>query len=66
VLQATLASLGRVQSIHYRDRGSPESASAAVQGHRRLLRVLRSGDAEAARDEMHRHLLAVRGQLQSG
>jgi hypothetical protein len=66
VLQATLASLGQVQSIHYRDRGSPESARAAVQGHRKLLAVLRSGDAEAARDEMHRHLIAVRGQLQIG
>ena len=52
VLQATLASLGQVQSIHYRDRGSPESARAAVEGHRQLLRVLRQGDAEAAREEM--------------
>ena len=46
VLQATLASLGQVQSLHYRDRGSPESARAAVEGHRRLLTVLRRGDAE--------------------
>jgi GntR family transcriptional repressor for pyruvate dehydrogenase complex len=66
VLQATLASLGQVQSIHYRDRGSPESARAAVQGHRRLVAVLRGGDAEAAREEMRRHLDAVRGQLQIG
>jgi DNA-binding FadR family transcriptional regulator len=66
VLQATLASLGEVLSIHYRDRGSPESARAAVQGHRRLLAVLRSGDAEAAREEMQGHLIAVRGQLQIG
>jgi DNA-binding FadR family transcriptional regulator len=28
--------------------------------------VLRSGDAEAAREEMYRHLIAVRGQLQIG
>jgi GntR family transcriptional repressor for pyruvate dehydrogenase complex len=66
VLQATLASLGQVQSIHYRDRGSAESARAAVEGHRRLLSVLRRGDAEAAREEMRRHLSAVRGQLQIG
>jgi flavin reductase (DIM6/NTAB) family NADH-FMN oxidoreductase RutF len=66
VLQATLASLGQVQSIHYRDRGSPESARAAVEGHRRLLYVLRRGDADGAREEMRRHLVAVRGQLQIG
>jgi flavin reductase (DIM6/NTAB) family NADH-FMN oxidoreductase RutF len=66
VLQATLASLGQVQSIHYRDRGSRESAQAAVEGHRRLLRVLRRGDAEAAREEMRMHLDAVRGHLQIG
>jgi flavin reductase (DIM6/NTAB) family NADH-FMN oxidoreductase RutF len=66
VLQATLGSLEQVQSIHYRDRGSPESARAAVAGHRRLLAVLRSGDPEAARDEMRMHLDAVRGQLQIG
>ena len=66
VLQATLASLGEVLSIHYRDRGSPESARAAVEAHRQLLAVLRSGDAEAAREEMYRHLIAVRGQLQIG
>jgi flavin reductase (DIM6/NTAB) family NADH-FMN oxidoreductase RutF len=66
VLQATLASLGQVQSIHYRDRGSPESARAAVEGHRRLLSVLRRGDAEGAREEMRQHLVAVRGQLQIG
>jgi flavin reductase (DIM6/NTAB) family NADH-FMN oxidoreductase RutF len=66
VLQATLASLGQVQSIHYRDRGSPDSARAAVEGHRRLLAVLRSGDAAAARQEMRRHLDAVRGHLQIG
>jgi flavin reductase (DIM6/NTAB) family NADH-FMN oxidoreductase RutF len=66
VLWATLASLGQVQSIRYRDRGSPESARAAIEGHRRLLTMLRRGDAEAARAEMHRHLVAVRGQLQIG
>ena len=66
VLQATLASLGQVQSIHYRDRGSRESARAAVEGHRRLLTVLRRGNAEGAREEMRRHLDAVRGQLQIG
>jgi flavin reductase (DIM6/NTAB) family NADH-FMN oxidoreductase RutF len=66
VLQATLASLGQVQSIHYRDRGSPESARAAIEGHRRLLTVLRRGDAEAAREEMQSHLVAVRDQLQIG
>jgi flavin reductase (DIM6/NTAB) family NADH-FMN oxidoreductase RutF len=66
VLQATLASLGQVQSIHYRDRGSRASAQAAVEGHRRLLRVLRRGDAEAAREEMRTHLDAVRGHLQIG
>jgi flavin reductase (DIM6/NTAB) family NADH-FMN oxidoreductase RutF len=66
VLQATLASLGQVQSIHYRDRGSRESAQAAVEGHRRLLRVLRRGDAEAAREEMRKHLDAVRDHLQIG
>lgn len=66
VLRATLASLAQVQSIHYRDRGSPESARAAVEGHRRLLAVMREGDAEAARDEMQKHLLAVRDQLQIG
>jgi DNA-binding FadR family transcriptional regulator len=48
------------------DRGSPGSARAAVEGHRRLLTVLRRGDAGAARDEMHRHLIAVRGHLQIG
>jgi flavin reductase (DIM6/NTAB) family NADH-FMN oxidoreductase RutF len=66
VLQATLGSLEQVQSIHYRDRGSPESARAAVAAHRRLLAVLRSGDPEAARDEMRTHLDAVRAQLQVG
>jgi flavin reductase (DIM6/NTAB) family NADH-FMN oxidoreductase RutF len=66
VLQATLASLGQVQSLHYRDRGSPESARAAVEGHRRLLSVLRRRDAEAAREEMFKHLEAVRSQLQIG
>ncbi len=66
VLQATLAGLGQVQSIHYRDRGSLESARAAVDEHRRLLTVLRRGDAEAAREEMQRHLIAVRDQLQIG
>jgi DNA-binding FadR family transcriptional regulator len=66
VLQATLASLGQVQSTHYRDRGSPESARAAVEGHRRLLATLRSGDPEAAREEMRRHLNAVGSQLQIG
>ena len=66
VLRATLASLAQVQSIHYRDRGSPESARAAVEGHWRLLAVMREGDAEAARDEMQKHLLAVRDQLQIG
>jgi flavin reductase (DIM6/NTAB) family NADH-FMN oxidoreductase RutF len=66
VLQATLASLGQVQSIHYRDRGSRESAQAAVEGHRQLLTVLRRGDAETAREEMQRHLAAVRDQLQIG
>jgi flavin reductase (DIM6/NTAB) family NADH-FMN oxidoreductase RutF len=66
VLQATLASLGEVQSIHYRDRGSRESARAAVEGHRRLLTVLRQGDAEGAREEMRKHLDAVRGHLQIG
>ena len=66
VLQATLASLGQVQSIHYRDRGSPESARAAVAAHRRLLAVLRRGDSEAAREEMRKHLVAVRDQLQIG
>ena len=66
VLQATLASLGEVLSIHYRDRGSPESARAAVEAHRQLLAVLRSGDAEAAREEMYKHLIAVRGHLQIG
>jgi flavin reductase (DIM6/NTAB) family NADH-FMN oxidoreductase RutF len=66
VLQATLASLGQVQSLHYRDRGSPESARAAVAGHRRLLTVLRRGDAEGAREEMRKHLDAVRDHLQIG
>lgn len=66
VLQATLASLGQVQSSLYRDRGSPQSARAAVEGHRRLLSVLRRGDAEGAREEMRRHLIAVRGELQIG
>jgi flavin reductase (DIM6/NTAB) family NADH-FMN oxidoreductase RutF len=66
VLQATLASLSQVQSLHYRDRGSRESAQAAVEGHRRLLTVLRRGDAEAAREEMRTHLNAVRSHLQIG
>ena len=66
VLQATLASLGQVQSTHYRDYGSAQSARAAVAGHRRLLAVLRRGDPEAARDEMSKHLDAVRRQLQIG
>jgi DNA-binding FadR family transcriptional regulator len=64
VLQTALASLSQVQSGHYRDRGSPNSARAAVQGHRRLLSALRSGDGEAAREEMRSHLNAVRSQLQ--
>ena len=64
LLQATLASFGQVQSIHYRDRGSPESARAAVAAHRHLLSVLRRGDPEAAREEMRKHLDAVRQQLQ--
>jgi flavin reductase (DIM6/NTAB) family NADH-FMN oxidoreductase RutF len=66
VLQATLTSLGQVQSTHYRDRGSPESARAAVEGHRRLLAVLRRGDPDAAREEMRHHLDAVRQHLQIG
>jgi flavin reductase (DIM6/NTAB) family NADH-FMN oxidoreductase RutF len=66
VLQATLASLGQVQSTHYRNRGSPESARAAVEGHRHLLAVLRRADPEAAREEMRRHLAAVREQLEIG
>ena len=66
VLRATLASLGQVQSTHYRDRGSPESARAAVEGDRRLLAVLRGGNPEAAHEEMRRHLDAVRSQLQIG
>jgi flavin reductase (DIM6/NTAB) family NADH-FMN oxidoreductase RutF len=66
VLQATLASLEQVQSSHYRDRGSPESARAAVDGHRRLLGVLRRRDPEAARQEMSKHLDAVRQHLQIG
>ena len=66
VLQATLVSLEQVQSIHYRERGSPESARAAVAGHQRLLTVLRSGDSEAARDEMRKHLDAIRNHLQIG
>jgi flavin reductase (DIM6/NTAB) family NADH-FMN oxidoreductase RutF len=64
VLQTALASLSQVQSGHYRDRGSPTSARAAVAGHRRLLSALRSGDSEAAREEMRSHLNAVRSQLQ--
>jgi flavin reductase (DIM6/NTAB) family NADH-FMN oxidoreductase RutF len=63
LLQATLASFGQVQSIHYRDRGSPESARAAVAAHRRMLSALRLGDPEAAGGEMRRHLDAVRQQL---
>jgi DNA-binding FadR family transcriptional regulator len=66
VLQATLASLSQVQSTHYRDRGSPESARAAVEGHRRLLAVLRRGDPEASREELGGHLDAVRRHLQIG
>lgn len=50
----------------YRDRGSPESARAAVEGHRRLLAVLRRGDPQAAREEMGKHLDAVRQHLQIG
>jgi flavin reductase (DIM6/NTAB) family NADH-FMN oxidoreductase RutF len=64
VLQAALASISQVQSGHYRDRGSPNSARAAVAAHRRLLSILRSGDGEAAREEMRSHLDAVRSQLQ--
>jgi hypothetical protein len=64
LLQATLASFGQVQSIHYRDRGSPESARAAVAAHRHLLSVLRRGDPEAASEEMRKHLDAVKQQLQ--
>jgi flavin reductase (DIM6/NTAB) family NADH-FMN oxidoreductase RutF len=64
VLQAALASLSQVQSGHYRDRGSPTSARTAVAGHRRLLSALRSGDSEAAREQMRSHLSAVRSQLQ--
>jgi flavin reductase (DIM6/NTAB) family NADH-FMN oxidoreductase RutF len=63
VLQAALASISQVQSGHYRDRGSPNSARAAVAAHRRLLSILRSGDGEAAREEMRSHLNAVRSQL---
>jgi len=66
VLQATLTSLGQVQSTHYRDRGSPESARTAVEGHRQLLAVLRRGDPDAAREEMRQHLDAVRQHLQIG
>jgi flavin reductase (DIM6/NTAB) family NADH-FMN oxidoreductase RutF len=64
VLRATLSGLGLVQSSHYRDRGSPASARAAVAAHRSLLAVLRRGDPEAARAEMDAHLAAVRDQLQ--
>ena len=66
VLQATLASLGQVQSIHYRDRGSPESARAAVEGHRRLLTVLRRVMPRRRVMRCERHLAAVRGHLQIG
>jgi flavin reductase (DIM6/NTAB) family NADH-FMN oxidoreductase RutF len=66
VLQAALASLGQAQSTHYRDRGSPTSARAAVEGHRRLLAVLRLRNPAAAREEMSKHFDAVRQQLQIG
>lgn len=66
VLQATVASLGLVQSAHFTDRGSPQSARAAVDGHRQLLDALRKGDAGAARAVMVGHLAAVRTQLQIG
>ncbi|GAA3604439.1 flavin reductase [Microlunatus ginsengisoli] len=66
VLRATLSGLGLVQSGHYRDRGSPASARAAVAAHRSLLGVLRDGDPDAARAAMESHLAAVRGQLQVG
>lgn len=66
VLQATVASLGLVQSAHFTDRGSPQSARAAVDGHRELLDALREGDARAARAVMVNHLAAVRTQLQIG
>ena len=38
VLQAALASLSQVQSGHYRDRGSPKSARAAVAGSPEIAR----------------------------
>jgi flavin reductase (DIM6/NTAB) family NADH-FMN oxidoreductase RutF len=65
-LLACVRSLGLVQSGHYTDRGSAETARAAVRGHRELLAALRSGDPGAARAEMARHLSAVRSQLQIG
>ena len=43
VLYATLISLRQVQSRHYRDLGSPETARAAVADHRELLAALRRG-----------------------
>ena len=63
VLQATLASLGRIQTVHFRGLGDAESARRAIAAHRRLLAVLRRGDPEAARTEMLSHLGALRDQL---
>jgi flavin reductase (DIM6/NTAB) family NADH-FMN oxidoreductase RutF len=66
VLEATLSSLSLVQAGHYRDRGSAASARAAVEGHQRLLAVLRRADPGTAYTEMQAHLAAVRDQLQVG
>jgi DNA-binding FadR family transcriptional regulator len=49
--------------------GWPRPAVAPAShwsGHRRLLAVLRRGDPEAAREEMVKHLDAVRQHLQIG
>jgi flavin reductase (DIM6/NTAB) family NADH-FMN oxidoreductase RutF len=63
VLYATLISLRQVQSRHYRERGSPATARAAVADHRELLAALRRGSADDAGHLMQQHLEAVRRNL---
>lgn len=67
ILQATLASMDRMQAGPYRERGGAASAIAAVEAHQRLLDALRTGVADAADAdadaEMRRHLHEARHRL---
>lgn len=63
VLLTTVRSLARVQSQHYADLGSRQSATAAVAEHRAVVAALRARDSDRAASLMAAHLTAVRDRL---